>query len=63
MVVFSMRMAVRTGRVVGHSTARLAMMAAAVLAQHHTTPEVARELVQFFGQWHRLIEVGQEVAK
>jgi hypothetical protein len=63
MVVFSLAMAVRTGRVIGHSAARLTMMAAAALAQQHTAPEVARELVQLFGQWHWLVEVGQEVAK
>src|SRR5262245_218468 len=63
MVTVFVAMAVRTGRIVGHSAARLTMIAAAILAQHHAAPEVAREFVELFGQRHWLVKIGQEVTK
>lgn len=63
-VVVTMGMvgAVRTGRRRDHSAAWLPWVAAAVLAQQHAPPHVARQLAQFLGQRHGLIEIGEEVA-
>jgi hypothetical protein len=54
---------VRTGRVGSLSTAGLAVVAAAVLAQDHPPPEVPGQLPQFLRQRHRLVEVGEELAE
>ena len=56
-------MTIRTGRCTPHSAARFARMPATRLAQHHPSPEVARELPYFLWKWHRLIEIGQELTK
>jgi len=58
MVMPFMRVVVRTGRVISLSAARLAVIAAARLAQRDTTPEVAGQFVELLRQGHRLIEVG-----
>jgi len=58
MVMPFMRVVVQTGRMLGRSAARLAVIAAAHLAQRDATPEVTGELVEFLRQGHRLIEVG-----
>ena len=60
-VVVAVRMFARTGRVIGLSAARLAMIATASLPQHHPPPQVAGELADFLRQRHRLVEVGQEI--
>jgi hypothetical protein len=56
-------MITRTGCVAHFSTARLAGMAAATLAQSHPPPQVSNKLLQLFAERHRLIEIGQEIAK
>jgi hypothetical protein len=53
----------RTGGVFDKSTTRLAVVAAAILAQDHAAPQVARQLVQLFGQRHGLVEVCQEITQ
>jgi hypothetical protein len=63
MLVMSVMMTIRTGRCAAHSAAWLARMAATGLAQRYPPPEVACELAHFLWQWHRLIEIGQELAK
>src|SRR5688572_18387725 len=66
MIVLMMVMMIvglRTGGVFHNSTTRLAVVAAAVLTQDHATPQVARQLVQLFGQRHGLVQVGQEVTE
>jgi hypothetical protein len=45
----------RTGRVVDGSTTGLARMPATGLLQHHSPPQVADELVQFYAEWHGLV--------
>src|SRR5262249_28635468 len=54
--------AVRTGRMLGHSAAGLAVVAAAVLAQRHAAPQVARQLAELLRQRHRLVQIGEKVA-
>ncbi len=63
MLLMSMMMTIRTGRCATHSAAWLARVAATGLAQRHSKPVVARELAHFLWQWHRLIEIGQELPK
>src|SRR5215216_2921110 len=59
MVVFL----IRTGRVIGLSAARLAVIAATSLPQHHSAPQITRQFSQFLGQRHGLVEIGQKVAE
>lgn len=54
-------MRILTGCTVGLSTAGLARVSAAVLLQCNAPPQIAGELGQLFPQWHRLIQVCQEV--
>jgi hypothetical protein len=63
MLIMSVVMTIRTGRCAAHSTAWFAWVPATGLAQHQPPPEVARELAHFLWQWHRLIEIGQELPK
>ena len=56
-------MLVRTGRDANFSAPRLAVMAAAVLAQDDSPPQVTRQLEKLFGQRHGLVEIGQEITK
>jgi hypothetical protein len=63
MLIMSVVMTIRTGRCAAHSTAWFAWVPATGLAQHQPPPEVARELAHFLWQWHRLIEIGQELTK
>jgi hypothetical protein len=62
-MVMMMSVGLRTGGIFHKSTTRLAVVAAAILAQHHAAPQVARQLVQLFGQRHGLVQVRQEVAE
>jgi hypothetical protein len=55
-----MAVVVRTGRILDLSAAWLAMMPTTGLAEHNTTPQVARELGKLLRQWHRLVKVGQD---
>jgi hypothetical protein len=63
MLLMSVMMTIRTGRCAAHSATRLARVAATGLAQRHAPPEVAREFAHFLWQWHRLIEIGQELSE
>ena len=56
-------MVVRTGRILGLSTAWFPIMPATGLAQNEAAPEVAGQLCQFLWQRHGLIEVGQEIVE
>ena len=58
-----MSVGLRTGGVLDPSTPGLAVVAAAILFQDHTPPQVARQLVQLFGQRHGLVQVGQELTE
>jgi hypothetical protein len=53
--------AIRTGWFSHLSATRLAVIPATCLTQHHSPPQIARELAQLLAQGHRLIEVGQEI--
>ena len=61
MLTFRVPIAIRTGWLAHLSAARLAGVPATRLAQHHSPPQVARELAQLLGPGHRLVEVGQEL--
>jgi hypothetical protein len=61
MLVMIVMMTFRTGRCAAHSTAWFTWVATTGLAQSHPPPEVACELAYFLWQWHRLIEIGQEL--
>jgi hypothetical protein len=63
MFIMSVVMTIRTGRCAAHSAPWLTWVPATGLAQHHPPPEVARELAHFLWQWHRLIEIGQELTE
>jgi hypothetical protein len=63
MLIMRVVMTIRTGRCTPHSAARFARVPATCLAQHHPSPEIARELPYFLWKWHRLIEIGQELTK
>jgi hypothetical protein len=63
MLIMRVVMTIRTGRCTPPSAARFARVPATRLAQHHPSPEVARELPHFLWKWHRLIEIGQELTK
>jgi Skp family chaperone for outer membrane proteins len=63
MLVMMMGVAIRTGGIAHHSTPRLTRVPAAVLAQHHTPPQVARQFPHLFGKRHGLIKIRQEIAK
>jgi hypothetical protein len=63
MLVMRVMMTIRTGQSVAHSTAWFTWVSTTGLAQRHPPPEVACELAHFLRQWHRLIEIGQELAK
>ena len=63
MLVMRVVLTIRTGRCAAHSTAWFAWVPATGLAQHQPPPEVARELAHFLWQWHRLIEIGQELTE
>ncbi len=58
-----MFVSLRTGEVFDASAAGLAVVAAAILFQDHSPPQIAGQLGQLFRQGHRLVEVRQEVAK
>jgi len=36
-------------------------MPAAILPQDHSPPEIPAQLVQLFSNWHRLIQIRQEI--
>jgi hypothetical protein len=61
--VMMVSVGLRTGGVFHPSTPGLAVVTAAILPQNNTPPQIARQLVQLFGQRHGLIEVGEELAK
>ena len=54
--------AARTGRMVDLSTARLARVPAAGLAQRDPPPQVAGELTQLDAEGHGLVQVGEKIA-
>ncbi len=56
-------MALRTGEMFDASAAGFAVVAAAILPQDDSPPEIAGQLGQLFSQRHWLVEVRQEVAK
>jgi hypothetical protein len=56
-------MVARTGRTIYLSTARLAVMPAAVLAKGDAKPQVAEQLADLCPEGHWLIEVGYEFAE
>ncbi len=58
-----MVVSLRTGERLDASAAGFAVMAAAILAQDYSPPQVARQLGQLFRQGHRLVEVRQEVSE
>jgi len=58
-----MLMSLRTGAMFDLSTARFAVMTAAILPQDHSPPQVARQLEQFFRQRHGLVQICQKVAE
>jgi hypothetical protein len=62
-VMVVMSVCLRTGGVFDPSTPGLAVVAAAILPQDHTPPQVARELVQLLVQRHGLVEIGQKLTK
>ena len=49
-----------TGLFFNQSTTRLAVIAAAVLAQNHALPKIAGKLAQLEAQRHGLVHVGEE---
>lgn len=63
MLLMMVMLTIRTGRCATHSTAWFPRVSATGLAQRHTPPKVACELAYFLWQWHRLIEIGQELTK
>jgi hypothetical protein len=63
LIMMAMIVGLRTGGILDLSTTWLTIVAAAVLAQYHAAPQVARQLVQLFGQRHGLVQVGEEVAE
>ena len=56
-------MILRTGEMFDTSTARLTIMATAILSQDKPSPQVAGQFEELFREWHRLVEIRQEVAK
>ena len=63
MLLMMLMLTIRTGRCATHSTAWFPRVSATGLEKRHTPPKVACELAYFLWQWHRLIEIGQELAK
>jgi hypothetical protein len=63
LLVMRVMMTIRTGQSVAHSTTWFTWVSTTGLAQRHAPPEVACELAHFLWQWHRLIEIGQELPK
>src|SRR6266498_2228319 len=53
----------RTGEMLDASAAGFAVMPTTILFQDDAPPEVAGQFEQFFRDRHRLVKVGQEVAK
>ena len=60
MVMF---VSLRTGEMLDSSTARFAVMTAAIFPKDHSPPEIARQLEQFFWQRNRLVQICQKIAK
>ena len=60
MVVF---VSLRTGEMFHSSTTGLAVMTTTILSQDHSPPQVASQFEKLFRQRHRLVEIGQKVAK
>lgn len=58
-----MFVSLRTGGMFDASTAGFAIVTAAGLLQDHSAPEVARQFRELFREWHRLVEIRQEVAQ
>jgi hypothetical protein len=63
MLMMSVMVTIRTGRCAAHSAPWFTWVSATGLAQHHSSPQVARELPQFLRKGQRLIKISQELAQ
>jgi hypothetical protein len=63
MLMMGVMVTIRTGRRAAHSAPWFTWVPATGLAQHHSSPQVARELPHFLRKGQRLIKISQELAQ